>query len=312
MDYVSGPRRTKEWWSLTDPQDYLEHGRIIRPYDRVPLWLRRTRRGPSRPRRLTREEMMRVGFVQSLIAQMAMDVFSQQFFGTFNARYLTNKPGEAQLPLADAAKGLSRLSSRTATVCAELTHSIPLFMEVHSGAIDLEFAKRSLDAFVSYRAALGKIAYRARRTRKSSLRQSQARQLYLDVLEPELLNLQQKAKNEQQQQINEVGLRHRNYSGSSWHRTLQRSSSRPAFTACYRRGGRQDGDGFGSDVGFFSEKPTRKCATVICTSLSGSSENVNPADRSTSPAGHRGERNRGDRRIAGTEAKTESEAMPWV
>jgi len=202
MEYVPRPKG-KGSIIIQGPEEFIEHGKLIRLYDSVPQWLRQAHGSHRRSPRLTEREMMQVGFVQSLMGQMAADVFSQSYYGDkLNVSYLTDRVGEAQF--LKLARPEDRLASRTAGLCAQMTHSIPLFMDLPLARI-LRIRKEESEAFDSYRAALGKILSE-HVTPEKEFTELEARELYMDTLEPQLMQLQQQARNEQKQQIKKSAL----------------------------------------------------------------------------------------------------------
>lgn len=123
---------------------------------------------------------------------MANDALLQTYFGrAFNARYVTDLPGEAQffklLNSSDA------LAMRTATLCAHLTHSIPLLQDVPLETV-LKVRREEPEAFANYRAALTSIV-KDHVAHGGRVGKSQAQEIYEDILRPKLLALQTQAKN---------------------------------------------------------------------------------------------------------------------
>jgi hypothetical protein len=191
MTYVpkSGVRGGK--LTVHGPEDYLEHGEVTYPIG-PEEWLPRNHRS-SKPIRLNLEQMKKSGEIDTLIRLIAIDVAAQQVYSTrFNASYLTNRTGEAQfLKLLHED---DRLADRTAPLCAQLTHSIPLFTDLPLDTV-MRIRKQDYAAFESYRAALGQIVKR-HIAGGGKLNTMEAKELYSDVLEPEILKLEQQATTE--------------------------------------------------------------------------------------------------------------------
>jgi hypothetical protein len=141
--------------------------------------------------------------ISEIITGIAMDVAAQQVYSTqFNVAYLTNMPGEAQF--LKLLQEDDHLAARTDTVCAQLTHSIPLFTELPLDRV-MRIRKEDREAFDSYRVTLSKIVKENIETDKQ-LTEGQARELYNDVLRPEVANLEQQAKNERKSALKESAL----------------------------------------------------------------------------------------------------------
>jgi hypothetical protein len=177
---------------LTGPEEYLEHGALFRVLSSHPRWLpphAKTEKSYD----LTIKDMRASGIVDSLTWQIAMDAAIQQVYGCrFGCSYLTDRPGEAtfltRISNADA------VAARTAALCAELVHSVPLFTDISLDRV-MTIRREDHAAFASYRAAVTKIVSENICEAKE-LSSKEARELYRDVLEPEVLSLEQQAKNE--------------------------------------------------------------------------------------------------------------------
>jgi hypothetical protein len=176
---------------IRGPEEYLEHGEMSYQVQNAE-WLPRNHRA-SAPIPLNPDQMKKSGELESLIRLMAIDVAAQQAYSTrFNASYLTNRPGEAQF-LKLLHKD-DQLADRTAPLCAQLTHTIPLFMDLPLATV-MRIRKEDYAAFESYRATLSHIV-KTHIAGSDNLNAKQAKELYSDALEPELLKLEQHAENE--------------------------------------------------------------------------------------------------------------------
>lgn len=202
MTYEQGRNRTPGRVRVHGPESYIEHGEVsFEP--RLPMaWLPKSHR-TAKSIRLTDAQMKESKQVDRIIGKIAMDVSAQQVYSTqFNAAYLTNISGEAQF--LKLLQEDDHLAARTATVCAQLTHSIPLFTELPLDRV-MKVRKEDREAFDSYRVTLSKIVKENIKTDKQ-LTQGQAQELYNDVLQPEVANLKQQAKNERKTALKESAL----------------------------------------------------------------------------------------------------------
>jgi hypothetical protein len=189
---------------LNGPDDYVEHGELRYPVERNCPWIPTGRRG-SQIAQLTPDQMRKSGLIGRLFNKMAMDIAAQQVFGLqYNSAYLTDTGGEAQfLKMLDKN---DHLATRTAALCSQMTHSIPLFMNLPVDTV-MRIRREDYAAFASYRAALAKILSE-HVAAGEELTVQEAKELYSDVLEPEILNLEQQAKNEQKYGVRKTALKY--------------------------------------------------------------------------------------------------------
>ncbi len=175
---------------MEGPVDYLEHGSMIRLYQRPPEWFPTGLKINDRyrvPRALAR----RAGLVEEILGEIAADVyFHQGFQSRFDAAYLTDLPGEAEFLRILSAK--DELAIRTAEVCAQLAHEIPLLTDLPIRAV-MKIRDESRESFDLYRSTLTKlIGEYVGKNRSTTSRE--AREIYRDVLEPTLAQLRVEAK----------------------------------------------------------------------------------------------------------------------
>jgi hypothetical protein len=136
--------------------------------------------------------------VSRFFLKMANDAFLQSYFGTaFGARYVTDLAGEAEF-----FKYLYRsdeLAIRTASLCARLVHTVPLMTEVPIGTV-LKLRRDEPDVFQNYRSAVTGIVknYAAK---GKHVGDAEAKEIYLDLLKPQLDSLQVQANNFKRTQL---------------------------------------------------------------------------------------------------------------
>jgi len=191
--YFSTPKMGSTSLSRLDfvgPEEYLAHGSGGAVLDSIPKWApkrmvgRRTRIGLSS----VREHKL----LGSIFRDMANDALLQSYFGTaFNARYVTDLPGEAeffQMLNAD-----DTLALQTAALCARLTHSVPLLDEVPLETL-MKVRRNDPLAFDNYRSALTGIVKTYVREGRT-VGNKEAVEIYQDILKPRLVALETQAKN---------------------------------------------------------------------------------------------------------------------
>jgi hypothetical protein len=174
------------------PPEFLEHGRIIWQYEEPPKWTPQEflRGNGTTPVSLTPQEIQAADVVEGIFARIANDLFVQQFYGSiYDARYLTDSPGEARFL---SAIDEDELAAQRAEATCELTHEIPLFSQLSLDSL-VRLRREEPDAFSRYRNALDEIV-RAHVQSRGGLTRSDARQIYLDRLRPEIENLESQAK----------------------------------------------------------------------------------------------------------------------
>lgn len=136
--------------------------------------------------------MCKSGLIAEIFDGIGRDVAIQQVLGLkYDAKYLTNLPGEAMVLSRFNSEDVFFEQCRT-TLCAELTHSVPLLSEVPIQTV-LKVRSEEADAFRQYRAAISKIVGEYIRQRKTVGRR-EAKDIYSDVLRPELMKLNSEAK----------------------------------------------------------------------------------------------------------------------
>lgn len=191
---VEPPEDEKDTWpsfTIRGPSDFLEHGRILTSLYEVPNWLDGWR-DLKRKTPLSRTALDKSRLVEMIFKDIAMDVAIEQALGLrYDAKYLTNLPGEALV--------LSRLNEEDGyfehcrnVLCAELAHTIPLLQDLPLSTV-LKVRAGEREAFLQYRAAIGKIAGDYIRQRKN-VGKREAREIYSDILLPEILKLNSEAK----------------------------------------------------------------------------------------------------------------------
>jgi hypothetical protein len=191
----TGPRG-HPGFNFRGPQEYLDHGSIHTVLESPPNWLGK-RKARGHPIELSQAAIRRQKLVLRFFWRMANDAFLQTYFGSaFNARYVTDLEGEAEF--FKLLHERDELARQTAALCARLTHSVPLFMEAPVSTV-LRLRREEPEAFQSYRTALTGIVKKY--VKGKSISDSEARDLYLDLLKPELDALQAKATNVRRGQL---------------------------------------------------------------------------------------------------------------
>ncbi len=163
---------------LHGPADYLEHGELRFDINHTTEYAPAGRK-QNRQFELTKEQVQKSGLVGAQFNRMAMDIAAQQVFGLhYNTAYLTDMGGEAEF-LKRLHKD-DQLAARTSNFCAQMCHSVPLFMNLPVETV-MRIRREDYNAFASYRSTLRKILADHIAT-GGEMSVAQAKELFSDVL----------------------------------------------------------------------------------------------------------------------------------
>lgn len=169
---------------IDGPIEYVDHGALVRPYDKPPVWLptrHRSRGAQTDGVRLSAQTLRKSHLVEEIFETIAVDVIHQRLEGINRPlNYLMGRRGEAEF--------LSRLNlddefeRRTAALCAHLTHSVPTLMDIPISAA-LAIRKKDHESFLDYRNTIRSIIAEHLLS-GGTVSEKDAQQIYLDVLRP--------------------------------------------------------------------------------------------------------------------------------
>jgi hypothetical protein len=175
---------------MTGPADYLEHGNMARLFFRQPPWLTRSLKANEKYK-VPKATVKRAGLVDQIFNRIAADVlFHQGFQSSVNATYLTDLTGEAEF--LSTLSSHDALAMRTASICAELTHELPLLTDVPIRTV-LKIRDENPESFDAYRLTLRDLV-REHVANNRLTTKKEAREIYQDVLEPILAQLRTEAR----------------------------------------------------------------------------------------------------------------------
>jgi hypothetical protein len=181
-----------DYLEIRGPATYVEHGTGVLLRKR-PAWApRRFYDLNGRPgKMLSPSSVKRNKLLQKfLLRSFVGDLIFQQLYGyRYGTKYLTDLPGEAEF--LGASSPNDELRRRTAALCAGLTHSVPLLGDISLATV-LRIRRQDPGSFVLYRQALGKILQEYLGTHEE-VSETDAGQIYRDVLQPELIKLKREA-----------------------------------------------------------------------------------------------------------------------
>src|SRR6266404_7294854 len=174
---------------MRGPADYLEHGAMIRVFPRRPSWLPLSLKA-NEPYKVPTATVQRAGLVDQIFSRIAADVFFHQGFQTnFNATYITDLPGEAEF--LRVLSTCDELAVRTAAICAQLSHELPLLTDIPVRTV-LKIRDENPESFEAYRSTLRKLVREHVGSNRTTT-EKEAKEIYLDVLEPILSQLRAEA-----------------------------------------------------------------------------------------------------------------------
>jgi len=175
------------------PEEYLEHGRVIMVFFETPEWLRNLGTGgvPESGYKFSPIEIEKTGVIASLLSNLVGDAGIQQYYGAYyGAKCLTNLPAQAHV--LNTLNDDDFMAQCTSGLLANIAHSVPLLNELPT-AVVARIRKEEPDAFIRYRAALGKIVKEYVKAKKN-VGATEAKEIYSDLLLPEILRLRAQAK----------------------------------------------------------------------------------------------------------------------
>jgi len=189
--YFSAHKETRTaYLNIVGPEEYLNHGSAGLVLRSIPRWL--SKQSKERSVRISISTVRKHNLLSPIFRAMANDALLQTYFGkAFNARYVTDMPGEAEF-FQTLNKG-DALAIQTAALCARLTHTIPLLDEVPLETV-MKVRRDDPLAFQNYRSTLTGIVKTYVREGRT-VGKKEAAEIYQDILEPRLVALQTQAKN---------------------------------------------------------------------------------------------------------------------
>jgi hypothetical protein len=166
---------------LEGPEEYIEHGELVRRLDDLPEWLPRTARfdknGKVEVRGLHKRRI-----VAEIFADIADNVAFYLAYGTRrNARFLSDMPGETDfLDWFTDDEGMTAKS----LALHELEHCVPVLADLPLATI-LRIRKEERESFEAYREAVTRISTNILSAR-NRVSKKEAREMLRTAIEPEL------------------------------------------------------------------------------------------------------------------------------
>ncbi len=168
---------------LEGPEEYIEHGGLVRVLERTPKWLPQRRRfdkqGTMEIRGLHKRHLLEL-----LFTDIANNMTFYFAYGLKRrSRYLSDMPGETEFLDWAATRDHEEMTAKTEAL-SELQHCVPVLAELPIATI-LRIRKEEQDAFEAYRDAVTKVSSMILSSAKRVSKRA-ARQMLRDAIEPEL------------------------------------------------------------------------------------------------------------------------------
>lgn len=185
---------------ITGPEDFLEHGEVVLTFDEGPHWKAKSWRFDADGKTELRGRK-KLWFVSRIFNEIANDTTFYLAYGRIKrARYLTDLRGEAFL--LDGSTQDEELATTSNVLNSFLTHSVPLLGDLSIATL-LRIRREERDSFMRYRAALDRILQDVAK-RKKHIGKREAREMYKELIEPELLGMRSELYQEQKRQRRRV------------------------------------------------------------------------------------------------------------
>jgi hypothetical protein len=178
------------------PEDFVEHGSLVELFDEGKNW---------RPRswkfnRVGKHELSgpkKTDVVRRILHQIATDTTFYLAFGrTHNARYLTDRRGEAFL--LELLTEDDEIEANNAALNAYMKHSLPLLGDLSLATL-LRIRKEERDSFVRYRSALQRLLDNAAK-QNHRIGKAEVQEIFKQQIEPQLLKMKSELHQEQRRQ----------------------------------------------------------------------------------------------------------------
>ncbi|HWZ99516.1 MAG TPA: hypothetical protein VN025_17295 [Candidatus Dormibacteraeota bacterium] len=188
---------------IKGPEEYLEHGQIVRIYSMLPQWAQelQSQGGKTSSYQLGETEIRKSGVVRSILSALAGDAaFQHSYALRYGAKCLTNLEGQAQV--LRAFNDDDYMAQCTSVLLANMTHSVPMLDELPI-ATAVRIRKEDPESFLRYRAAIGKV-FSDYVESKKFVNPREAKGIYTDILLPEVLRLKAQVKSLRKSNIKEA------------------------------------------------------------------------------------------------------------
>jgi hypothetical protein len=174
---------------LEGPEDLIEHGELVGTYPSPPFWVSKSWRYDSEGKHIVpRQKLRNIFRINQIFDKIASDTSFHLAFGSpFQARYLTDLPGEATL--LEWLAGDAEIVAENEKIEKLLSHIIPVVGDLSLRSV-VALRKKEPEAFQRYRDALTRIIDEFLRSHKR-LTKKDAEELFHDYIESEVRKIRQ-------------------------------------------------------------------------------------------------------------------------
>jgi hypothetical protein len=191
--YRPKERKRPAAFEVIGPPDLIEHGSFMFTFTRgIPNWApkRIGSVGGLPGTVLSKSTIKRNRVAIEIFEHLANDMVFQQLYGArYQARYLTDLPGETEF--LELQRPEDNRFSNAAMVCRAIAHSVPVLGSLPLKTV-LSIRMKETDSFELYRATLMRISRDYIQTGKR-IAPAEADDIYTDILRPQLLKLKRVA-----------------------------------------------------------------------------------------------------------------------
>jgi hypothetical protein len=166
---------------LDGPQEYIEHGGLVRLYNHPPRWIPKTARFDKLGRFEIRGKH-KLHLVTDIFSQIADNMTFYLAYGTRrNARFLSDMEGETEF--LDWLTDDEQMSARS-TALRELEHCVPVLADVPIATI-LRIRRQERDSFQAYRDSITRVSSSILLSGKR-ISKREAREMFRAAIAPEI------------------------------------------------------------------------------------------------------------------------------
>jgi hypothetical protein len=185
---------------IEGPHDFLEHGSLVQLFDEPGHWRLKSWRYDREGKVEVRGER-KVDVLRSIFKGIAQDTTFYLAYGrNRNARYLTNRQGEAFI--LDWLTQDEEVAASSAALNVYLSHSLPLLGDLSIAKL-LKIRREERDSFIRYRLAIQRVLAEVS-GRKKRVSKKEVRELFRDQIEPELSKMRSELHQERRRQVRRI------------------------------------------------------------------------------------------------------------
>ena len=185
---------------ITGPEEFIEHGELVALFDESPGWRAKSWKFDRDGMTELRGDK-KLAFLRRIFNEIADDTTFYLAYGRRkNARYLTDLRGEAFL--LEGSTQDDEVSATNKAVGELLNHTVPLLGDLSIETL-LRIRREERDSFLKYRSALNRVLKDVA-GRQKHVGKREVRDLYKQVIEPQLIGMRAEMHQERRRQIRRI------------------------------------------------------------------------------------------------------------